>query len=290
MVSGEDHSERGKSSGVKWRSRDQTVSSSVMNNRPVCPRHQSAVIFSTLSNRRCWVVSRVHSNHAVFLSCVSCFVLNECCSGPRLTTLILLSCSDAPPLMCSMCAVNRHRLPLCRVTLFHIFPFMFPSVVSHRLTIVSFFHSYWTLDSLKSPLPFMNLPLVLAFSVKVRAVSVASAYNIELDPPSPRGRDLVPGAVKRKTPSSSTGPVSFLFSNISKALHGNMGCKMLNALTKMLMFRCACSCTFPEEEFTRNSQLIVSFLYSLQSLQFTDWTDCVSMLKRKNQFAALWLA
>lgn len=97
-----------------------------------------------------------------------------------------------PPLMCSMCAVNRHRLPLCRVTLFHIFPFMFPPVVSHRLTIVFFYNSYWTLDSLKSPLPFMNLPLVLAFSVKVWAVSVASAYNIELDPTSPRGRDLVP--------------------------------------------------------------------------------------------------
>lgn len=38
----------------------------------------------------------------------------------------------------------------------------------------------------------MNLPLALAFSVKVWAVSIASAYNIELDPMSPRGRDLVP--------------------------------------------------------------------------------------------------
>lgn len=60
------------------------------------PRHQSAVIFSTLSIRRCWVVLRFHSNHAVLLSYVSCFVLNECCSGPRVTTLILLPCSDAP--------------------------------------------------------------------------------------------------------------------------------------------------------------------------------------------------
>lgn len=131
MVSGEHHEspqvkrrEIQKSSRVKWLGRDQTVSSSVMNNSPVCPPTPHFLHFELFQSEDDeW--GHMFSPITPYSSPVSCIVLQECCSGPSLATLIRLTCPDAV----SSNVLHVCCLSCCRVTLFHLFPFLFPPVM-----------------------------------------------------------------------------------------------------------------------------------------------------------------
>lgn len=71
-----------------------------------------------------------------YSSPVSCCVLKECCSGPSLATLIRLTCPDA--VSSNVLHVCCHRLPRCRVTVFHLSPSCFPQLCSQHLSIAFF--------------------------------------------------------------------------------------------------------------------------------------------------------
>lgn len=75
------------------------------------------------------------------------------------------------PLMCCMCAVNCRHLPLYRVTLFHLFPFLFPPVMFTAFKCC-FLCLFWTCNCLEMPLSLMNLLLLLVLKYELWASHV----------------------------------------------------------------------------------------------------------------------
>lgn len=136
-----------------------SVSSSVMNNRPV---DVGVSCYSLYSYSEGFMLSGFTCSlqlHCV-LSCASCLVLKECCFCLLSTTLIRLTCSDAPllsPLMCCICAVNRlpppcgfesPRSPLSG----HGVPFILPQSY-HSISVLFSLHFSGLLPALNHPCP-----------------------------------------------------------------------------------------------------------------------------------------